>query len=69
MPISIKPYEDNYFKAWDKFVWESVNGTIFHTRLFLSYHPKDRFRDGSLVFRKNDEIFALFTAARGIWDG
>ncbi|MBL7136060.1 MAG: GNAT family N-acetyltransferase [Candidatus Marinimicrobia bacterium] len=69
MSISIKPYKNKYSETWDNFVRESVNGTIFHTRLFLSYHPKDRFRDGSLIFRKNDEIFALFPAARGIWDG
>jgi hypothetical protein len=55
--------------TWDNFVGESVNGTIFHTRRFLSYHPEERFRDESLVFRRAAEIFALLPAARGTWDG
>ncbi len=69
MSISIKPYEDKYFKNWDKFVWESVNGTIFHTRKFLSYHPKGRFKDASLIFNKNNKMFATFPAVCGNWDG
>jgi len=54
---------------WDNFVGESVNGTLFHTRRFLSYHPAERFRDESLVFRREAEIFALLPAVRGTWDG
>ncbi len=49
-------------KEWDSFVESSNNGTIFHTRNFLSYHPQDRFRDSSLVLTKNDKLFALFPA-------
>jgi hypothetical protein len=55
--------------SWDNFVGESVNGTIFHTRRFLSYHPAGRFRDESLVFHRQSEIFALLPAVRGTWDG
>lgn len=54
---------------WDAFIAESVNGTIFHTRRFLSYHPAERFRDESLVFRRESEIFAVLPAVRGTWDG
>ncbi len=45
---------------WDSFVDSADNGTIFHKRRFLSYHPKDRFVDGSAVIMKNDKPFALF---------
>jgi lipid II:glycine glycyltransferase (peptidoglycan interpeptide bridge formation enzyme) len=47
---------------WDQFVNESDNGTIFHTRRFLSYHPKDRFKDASLVITKNENIQSLYPA-------
>jgi hypothetical protein len=35
--------------AWDAFVRAAHNGTIFHTRRFLSYHLEGRFVDHSLV--------------------
>ncbi len=50
-------------EEWDNFVDSSDNGTIFHKRLFLSYHPKGRFHDVSLVFKKNDQPFAVYPAA------
>lgn len=48
---------------WDKYVWESNNGTMFHTRKFLSYHQEGRFTDHSLMFYDGDKIAALFPAA------
>lgn len=68
MPIIIRPFEEKFTENWEKFVWESVNGTIFHTRRFLSYHPKERFHDASMTFFKGDDLFALFPATRGIWN-
>ncbi|MCK5740116.1 GNAT family N-acetyltransferase [bacterium] len=47
---------------WDEFVAESNNGTLFHTRRFLNYHPGDRFEDQSLIFYKDDRPLALFPA-------
>jgi len=47
---------------WDKFVDESDNGTMFHKRLFISYHPKDRFKDASVVIKKENKILSLFPA-------
>lgn len=47
---------------WDEFIENSDNGTMFHTRKFLSYHPKDKFTDASLVILKNNKILALFPA-------
>jgi hypothetical protein len=49
-------------KDWENFVLNSSNGTIFHLRKFLSYHPKERFKDSSLVIIKNKKIVALFPA-------
>lgn len=48
--------------AWERFVGESNNGTIFHTLKFLSYHPEGRFRDHHLLVREKDSIIALFPA-------
>jgi hypothetical protein len=50
-------------EAWDNFVDNSDNGTIFHKQKFLSYHPSGRFKDASLVVAKDNQILALFTAA------
>ena len=49
-------------EEWDTFVAGSDNGTMFHQRLFLSYHPKERFKDASFVVKKNNKILALFPA-------
>lgn len=50
-------------RDWDKFVDNSDNGTIFHKREFLSYHPEGRFNDASIVVKKDNKILALYTAA------
>jgi hypothetical protein len=50
-------------KDWDDFVDKSYNGTIFHTRGFLNYHPPDRFQDHSLYFKKREKQYAIFPAA------
>lgn len=56
--------DSNYsIDDWDNFVDSSDNGTMFHKRLFLSYHPKGRFNDSSLVFKKNNQLSAIITAA------
>lgn len=49
-------------KDWENFVLNSNNGTMFHTRKFLSYHPEGRFKDSSLVIKKNKKTVALFPA-------
>ncbi|MDD5765977.1 MAG: GNAT family N-acetyltransferase [Candidatus Marinimicrobia bacterium] len=68
MSIIARPFEKKYTESWENLVGESVNGTIFHTRKFLSYHPTGRFTDASLMFAKGDDIFALFPAVRGVWN-
>jgi len=48
--------------VWDNFVnVQSRNGTLFHTRKFLSYH-KDRFNDCSLTISKRNKIIAVIPA-------
>lgn len=47
---------------WDEFVEQSDNGTMFHTRRFLSYHPVGRFTDASAILKNENKITALFPA-------
>jgi len=53
-------YDDNYYKDWDKFVLNSINGTLFHTRKFLSYHEKNKFIDSSILIYKKTELCCVF---------
>ncbi len=47
---------------WDNFVFKSNNGTIFHQRLFLNYHPINRFKDHSLIIEKKQKLFSVLPA-------
>ncbi len=60
--IECSVYTDKDSVIWDKFVTSANNGTIFHLRRFLGYHPKDRFEDRSLLFHKNGKLVAAFPA-------
>jgi hypothetical protein len=63
--IDYKIFSKSGFSAeeWDNFVDNSDNGTIFHKREFLSYHPADRFKDASIVLLKDNKVIAIYTAA------
>lgn len=61
--LDIIPYQEHLRDQWDTFVWGSNNGTLFHTRKFLNYHPEDRFLDHSLVFAKDKKWLAVLPAA------
>ncbi len=63
MNLSLQPYTDEKAKQWDDFVSLSRNGTIFHTRKFLSYHPEKRFQDASLLFLDGEKIVGVLPAA------
>ncbi len=63
MSISIQPFSSDFEQDWEQLVAQANNGTLFHTRRFLGYHPPGRFKDHSLVFIKKDKLFCLFPAA------
>jgi len=67
--IEIKKYIEEQSDLWEKVVKKANNGTIFHTRKFLSYHPPGRFTDHSLVFHKKDKPYILFPAVNKEYDG
>ena len=60
--IKCSLYTEKESEMWDNFVENSNNGTLYHLRRFLGYHPPDRFEDHSLVFRKKSKLSALFPA-------
>tara|TARA_B100000902_G_scaffold397115_1_gene459958 strand:- start:2555 stop:3520 length:966 start_codon:yes stop_codon:yes gene_type:complete len=64
--LTIKKISKINHVAWDNFVNKSNNGTMFHLRQFLSYHPNDRFIDHSIEFYKNNSLFSVFPAAEVI---
>jgi len=61
--LTVKHFQESQAADWDARVWRSNNGTLFHTRRFLRYHPPDRFQDHSLLVEKNGRTFVLFPAA------
>jgi len=62
MAIRPRIYCENDQPLWEPFVWKANNGTLFHTRRFLKYHPPDRFQDHSLLFFEGENLLALLPA-------
>jgi hypothetical protein len=57
-------------RAWDAFCDAARNGTVFHTRAFLDYHPPGRFAwDHAALMSDGGEPLALFPAAAVDEDG
>jgi hypothetical protein len=55
-------YDHSDFQNWDAFCENSCNGTLLHTRKFLSYHGS-RFLDRSIILTEKDRIVGLLPAA------
>jgi len=62
MSLTLRKFKASDTAAWEQFVLAANNGTIFHERKFLGYHPADRFIDHSLISEKKGRIKALFPA-------
>lgn len=61
--ITVEQYSHQQENIWDNFILTlSFNGTFLHTRKFLEYHPKERFRDNSLIFWDKEKIIAVLPA-------
>ena len=69
MSITVRKYNKSDLKQWDEFVENSNNGTLFHLRKFLDYHPDGRFIDNSLIFAKKEKIISIFPGALKEKDG
>ncbi len=60
--MEIKRYEKKFNDQWEDFVSSSNNGTIFHTRKFLSYHSPDKFKDSSFLFFEENKLISILPA-------
>ena len=67
--FTLHRYINQSESRWDQFVLSGNNGTLFHLRKFLNYHPKDRFQDHSLLIEKKQNLFSVLPAAELIVDG
>jgi hypothetical protein len=58
--ITVVPYDFFQHKdAWDSFIRRSMNGTVFHTQQFLTYHNEGKFQFHHLLFYKGNHLVAL----------
>lgn len=62
--LIICKYDDKYEAIWDDFVKVAVLSTIYHTRKFINYHPKDRFDDNSILLFLKDELICVVPACK-----
>jgi Acetyltransferase (GNAT) domain len=70
MSIAVERWSEDVLpaQAWDAFIAASDNGTLFHSRLFLGYHPVGRFTDHSLVVRSKGSIHTVLPAIEWMID-
>ena len=66
--FTLHQYINQNESRWDQFVSSGNNGTLFHLRKFLNYHPKDRFQDHSILIEKKQNLFSVLPAAELIVD-
>jgi len=70
LDIDIEQYTHDNEGDWETFTFnQSVNGTFLQSRRFLNYHPKDRFKDHSLMIFVKDNLVAVVPACEMDNDG
>lgn len=65
MKLKIVEYQSQHDTVWDEFVMtKSVNGTIFHTRKFISYHSEDKFYDKSILIYSEENLICVIAVCK-----
>lgn len=59
--FEVKRYSDKDKETWNQFVEKSRQGTFLLNRGYMDYH-RDRFKDHSLMFFRDGELFAILPA-------
>ncbi len=49
-------------EEWEDFWHDAINGTVFNSLRFLSYHPQDRFKTHHVTFRRNGNLVGILPA-------
>lgn len=62
--LKIIKYNEHLNDIWDDFIYSSYNGTIYHTRKFLNYHPENKFIDHSILIYNNNDLVSVVPAAK-----
>jgi hypothetical protein len=62
MTVQVVPYDATRAMEWDRFCAVTLQGTLLHTRKFLSYHG-DRFADRSVMLTEEGRLIGLLPAA------
>ena len=62
MTLEFRTFEAADAESWDSFCRSSHQGTLLHTRKFLSYHGT-RFEDTSLIISENNKWLGILPAA------
>jgi len=65
--LTVRALQPGEERAWQQFLHESSNATLFHDLDFLAYHPPGRFRFHHLVACEQQRIRALLPG--GLVDG
>ncbi|MCF7809533.1 GNAT family N-acetyltransferase [bacterium] len=66
-PVEAEPIIDA--DIWENFWENAVNGTLFHSLKFMSYHPADRFKQHHLGFKRKGNLVGIFLSAERDEDG
>ena len=61
-PLSARFFDEAWKKDWDAVLEGSENGTLMHSREYLSYHGAGRFNDRSLLLHHGKKPIAIFPA-------
>lgn len=59
----IKKYNNN-IEEWDNFVNNCWNGTIYHTRKFINYHPVNKFEDESIMIYDKNKLICVIPVCK-----
>tara|TARA_R110001592_G_scaffold27387_9_gene101413 strand:+ start:13717 stop:14676 length:960 start_codon:yes stop_codon:yes gene_type:complete len=62
--LRIQIYEKKFEQIWDNFIDNGVLGTIYHTRKFINYHPKERFQDKSILIFNNNVLICVLPCCK-----
>lgn len=63
LKTTIVEYDERYGSAWDEFLSQSNNGTLFHNLNFLGYHPQGRFHERHLIFLRGGKTVGVMPMA------
>lgn len=64
MQIEVREYDEKYRNAWNRFVDDSGNGTLYHDLDFLDYHPQEKFQTLHLMFfNSGGELLSVMPGA------